>query len=198
MRVCAVLLLLLLAAPVEAQRPADGRGFQYGAHLVSPIYVTTVRRADEVVLSPNVGFGILARLGWELPAGFSVELVGGFAMNGVDTMGRTTSSVLTRTELGGALRYLIFNDSPVVPFVQAGGMLRWFFFQWSDGIPAEARLTGALVGAFGAQFEVAPYFAIEAGVAVEYTFESDLFAEGLFGVLPFLGVTLYVYDSSGY
>ncbi len=182
----------------------QGRGIQYGAHLVSPVYVTTVQPAAGRPIDVSAGAGLLGRIGWEFPSGFTLEVFGGFAANGVgrppgfDDM----SSAFTRAEVGGGLRYMFFNDTAFVPFVQIGASLRWFWFDYVDAANrvnnVDAELTGAVSGAVGFQIELSPYFGIEAGCAVDYTAWADIFAEpGLVSVMPFVGVTLYVYDETG-
>jgi hypothetical protein len=176
----------------------QGRGVQYGVHLISPVYLTEVRGNPGEWLAPGPGMGLHGRVGWEFPSGFTLEVLGGFGVNGVDTRGGATGNVLTRAEVGAGLRYMFFNDTALVPFLQAGGSLRWFFFDWpSTGRQIDGVLTAAVHGAAGLQIELSPYFGIEAGLAVDYTFAGDVFAEGLVTLMPFLGVTLYIYDESG-
>jgi hypothetical protein len=183
----------------------QGRGIQYGAHIVSPLYLSTVAPSDGRTIFPSGGAGLLARIGWEFPSGLTLEVHGGFAVNGVDRPAGFTdmSSVITRAEVGGGARYMFFNDTAFVPFVQVSGALRWFWFDYVDargtsvGSQDSSSPTGALGGALGAQIELSPYFGIEAGIAVDYTFGASLFEEGFVSLMPFLGVTLYVYDSTG-
>lgn len=182
----------------------QGRGIQYGAHLVSPIYVSTVEPARGRPLDVSAGLGVLGRIGWEFPSGFTLEVFGGLAANGVTRPpGRDDlSDALLRAELGGGLRYMFFNDTALVPFVQVGASFRWFWFDYLDpaNMPrsVHAEITGALHGAVGFQIELTPFFGIEAGCAVDYAAWADIFAEpGVVSVMPFLGVTLYVYDERG-
>lgn len=179
----------------------EGRGVQYGAHFISPIYLTDVRNAAGEDTYPEGGFGLWGRIGWEFPLGFTLEVLGGVAANGVDTLGTDADPAFMRADIGLGARYMIFNDTAFVPFVQIGGTLRFFFFDWQTSDPStrqvDGELTGALHGAIGAQIELSPYFGIEAGLAVDYTFAADIFAEGIVSLMPFLGVTLYVYDETG-
>jgi hypothetical protein len=184
----------------------QGRGIQYGAHVISPVYLSTVTPTNGRTVFPTGGAGLLARIGWEFPSGLTLELQGGFAVNAVDRPAGFTdmSSVLTRAEFGGGARYMFFNDTAFVPFVQVSGAFRWFWFDYvneAGAVTAAAAtsdtLTGAVGGALGAQIELSPYFGIEAGVAVDYTFAAGPFDEGFVAIMPFLGVTLYVYDASG-
>lgn len=185
-----------------------GRGIQYGAHLISPVYVTSVTAQNGVgssgtPIGVDGGLGVQARIGWEFPSGFTLEVQGGLAVNAVPDADFEMSNAFTRGEIGLAARYMFFNDTAFVPFVEVGGALRWFFFDWrnpdNDVVTAGERenLTGALKGAVGAQIELSPYFGIELGCAVDYTFGGGLFTEGFVSVTPFVGVTLYVYDESG-
>jgi hypothetical protein len=179
-----------------------GRGVQYGAHFISPVYLTDVRNTSGEDTRPDGGIGIWGRIGWEFPSGFTIELLGGIAANGVDTRGIVDAdNAFTRADFGAGARYMFFNDTAFVPFIQLGGSLRWFFFDWltndETGRKVDGQLTGAIHGAVGAQIELSPYFGIELGVAVDYTFAAEIFAEGLVSLMPFLGVTLYIYDESG-
>lgn len=184
----------------------QGRGIQYGAHLISPVYLTTVAPpggADPIAVSG--GLGLHGRVGWEFPSGFTIEVFGGFAANGVDrpsAFADSMSSAFTRVEVGAGLRYMFINDTAFVPFVQVGASFRWFWFDYVDVTnrlqEIDAELTAALHGAVGFQIELSPYFGIELGCAVEYTAWADIFSEpGLVSLMPFAGVTLYVYDETG-
>jgi hypothetical protein len=182
----------------------EGRGVQYGAHLISPVYVTSVQ-AEGTPLRVDAGLGIQARIGWEFPSGFTIEVQGGLAVNAVPEADLEMSNAFTRGEVGVAARYMFFNDTAFVPFIEVGGALRWFFFDWRTGPGEEGvqtagereNLTGAVKGAVGAQIELSPYFGIELGCAVDYTFAGAIFTDGIVSVTPFVGVTLYVYDESG-
>lgn len=186
-----------------------GRGIQYGAHLISPVYVTSVlaqngEGVDGTAVGVDGGLGIHARIGWEFPSGFTLEVQGGLAVNAVPDADYEMSNAFTRGEVGLAARYMFFNDTAFVPFVEVGGALRWFFFDWRPSRTADPQtagehenLTGAVKGAIGAQIELSPYFGLELGCAVDYTFAGAIFTEGFVSVTPFVGVTLYVYDESG-
>lgn len=184
----------------------QGRGIQYGAHLISPVYLTTVAPpAGGAPLDVSGGLGLHGRVGWEFPSGFTVEVFGGFAANGVwrpDAFADEMSSAFTRVEVGAGLRYMFINDTAFVPFVQVGASFRWFWFDYVDAAndvqAIDAELTGAVHGAVGFQIELSPYFGIELGCAVDYTAWADIFAEpGIVSIMPFAGVTLYVYDETG-
>lgn len=188
----------------------QGRGIQYGAHLVSPIYVTDVRRGDmgatgavpDERLGVGGGFGVQGRIGWEFPSGFTVELIGGLAGNGVDTFGADTSQAFLRFDIGVGARYMIFNATAFVPFVQLQAGLRFFNFEWPGvtgrtSAETDGELTVPVGGALGAQIELTPFFGLEFGCAVDYAISaSDWFAEGFVAVTPFAGITLYLYDEN--
>lgn len=182
----------------RGQVAEQGRGLQYGAHLLTPIYLTDVRRAGPGPTLPlvNPGGGVLARVGWELPAGFSVELQGGVAFNYVDQVADAPSHVLTAVDLRAAARYAFLNPSAFVPFVQLGVGARLFWGDWPDDTAnLAAAVVAALHGGVGAQIELTPYFGLELGVLVDYLFAHDLFHEpGIVGLTPFAGVSLYLQD----
>src|SRR5690606_18914111 len=97
---------------------------------------------------------------------------------------------------------MFFNDTAFVPFLQVGASRRWVWFDYLDfaNMPrtVDGELTVAVHGVVGFQTELSPYFVIEACCAVDYTAWADTFAEpGLVSIMPFLGVTLYVYDETG-
>ncbi|HJL18474.1 MAG TPA: hypothetical protein RMH99_22610 [Sandaracinaceae bacterium LLY-WYZ-13_1] len=179
----------------------QGRGIQYGAHLISPIYLLDVTRAGArdpaAYLAVGGGAGVLGRVGWEFPDGFTLEVFGGFAANGIDTRGTDASNILLRTELGAGGRYMFFNETAVVPFVQVGAGIRWWWFDWTDvAVEMSAEPTFAIHGAVGVQIELSPYFGIEGGATIDYAFGHEIFGDGMLAVTPFLGVTLYVYDEN--
>lgn len=186
----------------------QGRGIQYGAHLISPVYLTDVTRAGRDGFDPadrlrvGPGAGVYGRIGWEFPSGLTLEIFGGFGANGVDTQGLTdVSNVFMRVDVGGGFRYLFFNESALVPFIGIGAQGSWFKFDWSnpDMSGREVGLSGTLGlhAVLGLQIELSPYFGIEGGCAVDYMFGLDMFGgAGLVALRPFLGVTLYVYDEN--
>lgn len=200
--------LLASAAPARAQNnPAreGGRGLQYGAHLMTPILFTDVQRAGGGATAPvlNPAGGLNVRVGVELPAGFAVELQGGFAFHYVDHACPDTATEclrrsMSRVHLGAAVRYHILNDSIVVPFFEAGGGLRMISLDFDDGgeQPSPGFSVGVTAGG-GIQLELAPYFDFELGVLFDYVFTMDgLFDEpGLIGIRPFVGVTLFIEDA---
>ncbi|MCA9609425.1 MAG: hypothetical protein KC619_27680 [Myxococcales bacterium] len=187
----------------EGRRYEEGmaRGFAYGGWLVSPIYAMPMERAggSRESLGPGAGAGLHVRLGYELPEGFLVELYGGFAFNEIAAVpmeSPTRSHALTQGELGVGLRYNLYTGTPIVPFAQLGGGTRFFFFSWgSDDHRAEVFAV-ALTGALGMQIALAPFFGVELGALVDYTFGMDAFEAGFVSVSPFAGVTLYLFDES--
>ena len=107
-----------------------GRGIQYGAHVISPIYLMAMDRGGGggESLGPGPGAGLHGRVGWEFPSGFTVELYGGFAFNALDVVPGEVADrghVLSQADLGIGLRYMFFNETAVVPFVQLGAGGRW-------------------------------------------------------------------------
>ena len=177
----------------------QGRGVQYGAQLISPVYLTEMRHAGATeTLNVGPGAGVHARIGWEFPSGFTLEVYGGIGVNGIDTEGapEEIGDTLTRADVGLGARYMIFNQTAFVPFVQIGIGLRWFFFDWPSGVEESGAATLPIHAVVGAQIELSPFFGIELGMAVDYMFGLDVFHEGVVSIMPFAGVTLYVYDES--
>ncbi len=167
---------------------AQGRGIEYGAHLLVPVWLT-----DEGALNP--GFGIQGRIGWEFGGGFSTEINLGAMFNGYKDFDATLSNVW----LGGGARYAFLNPSAFVPFVGAGLKLNfWGACAVVDtGVGTETicsderELTLGLNATVGAAYEIGPYFAIEFGANVDLTFPGDVFEESELYVSPFVGGTLY-------
>lgn len=185
-----------------------GRGIQYGAHLTSPVYLTSMTNPDDsaprIPMRNGPGAGVRLRIGWEFPSGLTFELFGGLAFNALDPEFDEVadrSHVLAQAEFGGGARYNFFNATAFVPFVQIGLAGRWFWFDWPGMAPdtvetVEAKGTVAFNVAVGFQIELTPYFGLEAGCLFDYTLGLDVFHDGLFSVTPFLGVTLYAYDEN--
>ncbi|MGE0790628.1 MAG: hypothetical protein AB7S26_33425 [Sandaracinaceae bacterium] len=193
---------------VAIDRRGRGRGFQYGAHVVLPIYATDVRRAEGGLSAPvfNPGIGIRIHLGWELPEGFALLAYAGFAFNYVDYgcpagMPDCARSMLRdnvqRIAAGAELRYSVFTDTPLTPFFGVGGGLSIFWVEWEDGLgELAAAPTVGLHAAVGSQLELAPFADLELGAYVEYAFTMDgsFHEPGILVVTPFLGVSLYIDD----
>ncbi len=191
------------APDVHTVRAESGRGLVYGAHLVVPIALTDVRRAGGGATLPmlNPGAGLLVRLGWELPAGFSIEAQGGFALHVVDHPSCAAMECprrqLTRIDARLAARYAFLNGSGFTPFVELGAGARILTFDFGDGLdePSPAASFAAHAGA-GIQLEPAPFVAVELGLVVDYLVPIEpLDAPGILGLTPFAGVTLYLYDA---
>ena len=103
---------------------------------------------------------------------------------------------LTQGELGVGLRYNLYTGTPIVPFARLGGGTRFLFFTWGSDDRAEGVVAAALTGALGMQIAVAPFFGVELGALVDYTFGMDAFEAGFVSISPFAGVTLYLFDES--
>jgi hypothetical protein len=182
----------------------EGRGLAYGTHVVSPVYTTAMTPTSAQPLRPSAGAGLSAHVGWELPLGFTVELHGGFAVNAVDRPAGLDAmrSTITRAEGGVRARYVVDLDAPVRPFVALGGTLRGYFFDYVDTEEslraADGELAGAIDATLGTLLELAPYFAIEAGLALDYTLPGSIFGDGFLALTPFVGARLFVYDASGF
>src|SRR5262245_53370777 len=54
----------------------QGRGIEYGGHLVVPVWLT-----EDLINNPGIGFQ--GRVGWEFAGGFTAELIVGFMTNGL-------------------------------------------------------------------------------------------------------------------
>lgn len=177
----------------------QGRGIQYGAHLISPIYVMDMERGGGTrePLGTSGGGGVRGRIGWEFPSGLSVEVVGGIAFNYVPERPSEVadrSHVLTQGDILVGGRYAFYNETAFVPFIGLGGGLKLFYFSWPDGDVEDPAAAFTIEATVGAQIELSPFFGIELGANVAYTFGHEHFETGFISVTPFIGLTLYVYD----
>jgi len=196
-------------APEPMETRSQGRGLQYGFHLVVPVFVSA---NDAAEMRP--GIGIQGRIGWEFPTGLSIEGILGVSYNGSnsdavfeDISGATTTVGdygLTNIWFGAGLRYAFINATALVPFVGAGLHLN----VWTDVVTFEdgsslssdrselslgAQLNGGLI------FEVNQNIGVEVGLIVNWTDPPDSrdfgepvpFAEPRVWLSPFAGLTLY-------
>jgi len=182
--------------PVQpAQTAEEGRGIEYGAHLIVPIFLTND-------LAGSVGIGIQGRAGWEFPGGFALELNIGIQGNGFALYDPVTDldaeGVITAVWIGGGARYAFLNPSAFVPFIGAGIALDFWgtTYDWSDGTTEEyqSQITFATNALVGAAIELSPYIGLEFGLQVNYSFPGNvtLFdGKGQLWISPFAGGTLY-------
>lgn len=212
---------LLVAAPAWAQEPVpvisqeqsqaqppppvparQGRGIEYGLHLVVPIFVA---QSNEIELKP--GFGLQGRVGWEFPSGLTPELSLGVMYNTSD--GGLTRDLFVIEEysllnvwVSAGARWAWLNPSAFVPFIGAALALNiWSDAQREDGLGGtdggaadKGVITIGVIGTLGVAFEVNPWIAIEAGAQFHYTASpklDDIAAEPKAWLSPFAGATLY-------
>lgn len=181
---------------VEEEESAEtGRGIQYGAHLVLPIFLAD----NNTDLDPGIGIGVQGRIGWEFGAGLSVELAIGIMYNpGSSSDPGYTGYGLTDIWLGGGLRYSFLNETAIVPFIGAGLGVNL----WSDTFTDAAgvtRSTGQSVptfgvnGTVGVQIEISPEIGLEGGAQINWTSDpgTDIAVRPTLWLSPFLGGTLY-------
>jgi opacity protein-like surface antigen len=201
-------------APVEEQTAEQGRGIQYGAHVLFPFYVTNpiatadVDYGDGVPVPSDIyagfGLGIQGRVGWEFGYGFSAEVNLGILFNlltaesfdGFDS--GSVDAVLTTFWVGAGLRYAFLNPSAFVPFLGAGVSLNFWDLCADDEAVCETNVIGVVPNAVvGFAFEISPWAAIEAGlqanlaIGASEAFSDDADLEVY--LTPFAGGTLY-YD----
>lgn len=179
----------------EEQR--QGRGVEYGAHLLVPIFARTPFRNTLPGVGLSPGIGIQGRVGWEFPNGFTTELNLGFAYNGI-TGTSASNPALTNFWVGAGARYSFLNASALVPFVGAGVAVHFWTAQFDDGfvtIQSESELALGLNVLGGFAYELSPEIALEAGLQANFTTASfsDVVnpVERSVYLTPFLGGTLY-------
>jgi len=176
--------------PVE-QAPRQGRGIEYGGHIIVPIWLTEPSQMD-IPIAVSPGIGIQGRIGWEFPGGLTTELNVGGMVNALVDYDETVNNVW----LGLGARYAFFNPSAFVPFIGAGIKLNfWEFCDAEVGgvgaCDAERQLTFGFQGLVGAAFELSPFLALEGGVQVDATLPGNVFDETQIYLSPFAGATLY-------
>ncbi len=184
--------------PVTAQQ---GRGLEYGAHLVVPIFITNpvaelVSPTGERVGGATAGFGLglQARAGWEFGYGFAAELNIGATFNvmGAEEEGLEVDETLIMYWIGAGARYSFLNASALVPFVGAGAGLYFQSFCPNTAVECVADPAFAVNALAGLIYEVSPWVGLEAGVQFNAVFPNDtVFVETEMFLTPFVGATLY-------
>jgi hypothetical protein len=192
--------------PTEEPSAQQGRGIEYGAHLLVPIFLTnpvTRVRVDDATtregdVDAGLGLGIHGRIGWEFGAGFSIEAnVGGLFSTVSGTIVDDGSSfdpqlTLLSFWLGAGARFAILNPSAFVPFVGVGaGVHFWDFCKDGDSTCESNSISVAVNGVVGFAYEISPFAAIEAGLQTNVAFPGDAFTETEVYLMPFAGGTLY-------
>lgn len=169
-----------------------GRGIEYGAHLLVPIFLTNS------VWDFDPGIGLQGRIGYEFGA-FTVEGNIGFTFNSLSDF---DGWAVTDIWLGAGARYSFFNPSAFVPFVGAGLALNFWGLSvdetgYGDYSSTNGKLGLGFNALIGAAYEITAQFAIEAGVQGNYTLPGDFWYDGngdkkgQFWLTPFAGATLY-------
>jgi hypothetical protein len=169
----------------EESYAQQGRGLQYGASLIFPIWLSDL--GDQF----NPGVGIAGRIGWEIGGGLSLELGGGITWNG--TKSDFADAALLDLFLQVGARYAILNPSRFLPFFQAGiGLNFWNYCE--AGICSDySEITFGLFGGAGLIYEINMNAALELGLNFQWSAEGDVFAGfgSQFALSPFVGITLY-------
>jgi opacity protein-like surface antigen len=194
-------------APPGTEQPAatgtEGRGIEYGGHLVFPVFLS-LDSADGDPES-SVGIGIQGRIGWEFGGGLTAELnIGGMVNTltfdyydpilGLDIHAEGN---LSNVWFGAALRYHFFNPSAIVPFVGAGLQLNvWDLCNTDESSCASdgkdySPVTFGLNGTAGVAYELSQQLAFELGLTFNWTTKGRVFNDPEMYVTPFLGGTLY-------
>lgn len=175
---------------VERGEVRQGRGGQLGFYLLSPIYATPMRREDRATLPVILpGFAVGMRAGWEFPSGLALEVYLEAGIHGVDNPD-DVGKVMLQGAVGGTIRYLFFNPSAFVPFVQASGDVRALGFRWPDDAEAQG-ITLDFLGGAGAQVELTAELGIEAGFLVGAMIPGSYFSDAVLIFHPFAGITIY-------
>lgn len=186
------------AGSAEAPQPVGGRGIEYGAHLIVPVYLgnPTLDLPTEPEVALGLGIGFQGRLGFEFPGGLTLEGNVGVLGNNVDEVGALSASNTTLVNvwvgLGG--RFSFLNPSALVPFVGAGIAANLWSVSTDKGGTVESSESEFAFGfnaLGGIAYELSPELAAEFGVQVNYSLAPESFSKGFLFVTPFLGGTLY-------
>lgn len=194
--------------PVQPMQPAQppaptarqGRGLEYGGHLIIPIFLSNpIDTLPGANINTGVGIGIQGRIGWEFGEGLTLELNAGGTfnpINGEDTVtGETVdlNASLLSFWIGGGARYAFLGASALVPFVGAGaGVYFWDFCAEDRSVCTERELSFGLNAQGGIIYELNPFVGLEAGVQFMYLFANDqVFEEAELVLSPFIGATFY-------
>jgi hypothetical protein len=156
----------------------------FSLHMMVPVWLS------EAGIDP--GFGMEARLGWEL-GGFTPEIYGGAMVNWVD-MWSGPSEPLDSFWFGFGARYHLFNPSAFVPFVGVGAQANFWnaILEADDWIYDDRRRpTIGFRGTLGAAIEVSANFALELGVHGVVGLPGSVFDRRPIYVTPFAGGTFY-------
>lgn len=167
----------------EESYAQQGRGLQYGASLIFPIWLSELGDAF------NPGIGIAGRIGWEVGGGLSLELQGGITWNG--TKAEFVEASLLDIFVNVGARYAILNPSRFLPFFQAGIGLNFWDFCEAGVCSDYSEITFGLFGGAGLIYEINMNAALELGLNFQWTAAGDVFVDSQFAISPFLGITLY-------
>ena len=192
-------------APQPVQTARQGRGLEYGGHLVIPFFVTNpvavvVDGTGTPIAEANagIGVGIQGRVGWEFGQGFTVELNAGGTFNTMDgELLGTGESIDVDTSLvsfwlGAGARYSFLGASALVPFVGGGAGFYFWDFCPNDAIACDRELTFGVNALGGIIYEINPFVGLEAGLQATLIFANDaVFVDPELFLSPFLGATLY-------
>ncbi|MBK8171951.1 MAG: hypothetical protein IPK60_16620 [Sandaracinaceae bacterium] len=181
------------AVPVE-EAPVErgGRGIEYGAHLVVPIFAQSPF-GDRGTLGLSPGIGLQGRVGWEFAGGFTTELNLGVMYNNVTGVDSSVTSSLTNVWVGAGARYSFLNASALVPFIGLGIAVNFWQSQLDDGfvsVMSDTEAGFAMNALAGFAYELSPELALELGVQANYAFPTASLEHSVY-ISPFLGGTLY-------
>lgn len=169
------------APEVEPTPAEEGRGVQYGAHLVVPFWVTNAVPGDNL----RPGVGVQGRIGWEFPRGLSAELIVGYMWNRVQVRDGPDPD-LEDIWVGVGGRYAFLNPTAFVPFVGVGAQVNF----WRTGAD-RIEDTFGFNATVGGIFEVSEKAALEVGIIANLSTEGDQFNGPEAYLSPFAGGTLY-------
>jgi hypothetical protein len=176
----------------------QGRGIEYGAHLVVPIWLTkadfesgSLPGDDPLRLDPGVG--IQGRVGWEFAGGLSTELFLGYSSNRFEA---NEAERLTNLWVGAGMRYSFLNPSAFVPFIGASAQIN--FWSACAGDPkrdvevcVDSEASVGVNASFGLIFEATRNIGLEVGAVVHTDVAIDVFDRFEAYVAPFAGATFY-------
>ncbi|MDH5490804.1 MAG: hypothetical protein OEY14_02410 [Myxococcales bacterium] len=172
----------------DEEGASEGRGIQYGAHLLFPVWLTEPVAGYSV----NPGIALHGRIGWEFPGGLAAELGLGVMGNEVlHVSDETLDYSLTGWWISGGGRFSFLNPSALVPFVGAALQINVWNECPTGSCTADSYATVAVVGTAGLIWEMTADLGIEAGINATISAPGDVFESSQTFISPFAGATLY-------
>lgn len=162
--------------------PTVGRGFTWGGSAVIPLLLGDVRYASSDAPVPfySPGGGVMGRIGYELPYGFSA-----LAIVSVEAFSVEAQKALILYRGGLELRWTVDTASAALPFVGVGGDLVLL------SIGPSLDTTGGVHANAGIAFAVAWWAQVEVALAFDVIFPGVAFRDTVLALVPSVGGSFF-------